>query len=210
MTTQQRISFTIEPFIYTLSVYEKRAELKAIHHEKFYKWVLIFPNINGVYISKSSTIDVNIFLKVILHCATNVNDARSMSTISQSYGDQDQILLIRFACICQGFTRNVILELIPKKPSEKIVTNETNTVVDEPAVTLIDITLIAHEKIKNISNMMENVKETMDPRTLMKNDKIPYIDESINLVNEIKELMIEESVRRKYGVNERKKIFSVH
>jgi hypothetical protein len=63
MATQRKFAFTLEPYIYMLTLNATSASVKMIHHTNFNKWIHIFPDINEIYLDLP---DMKITVKIVL------------------------------------------------------------------------------------------------------------------------------------------------
>jgi hypothetical protein len=191
MTTQRKISFTVEPFIYTLTVYENKATLKAIHNVTFHKWMIDFPDIDAIYLMEINTdplVNIGISIKIILNLLEDynrqINNAYMALQFPNSYVSPDEILSIQltgFFCYRDGMMKSLLLTMLPIK-----------TVHSNPiSYSLTNIALIAQVKIGKLSNMLTMIKDKMDPRILDRTGKIPFMDEALKIFNEIETLVNE-------------------
>jgi hypothetical protein len=190
--TTRNVLYTIDPFIYMLSIYENSAVLKLIHTKNFFKWVIHFPDIHGIYVDNIKT---SMIIQLLENDNIYCDNINSWSRFPQSFSNQHETLHITFNIPCD-YTgpidladwpycgeiisyKNIVLDIVPKKFHYKIqIWDEKN------------YTLIIQEKITGLSGMLGTVRHIMDPRTFDKLGYIPFIDEASEIFYEVKRLVI--------------------
>src|SRR5271155_3777265 len=94
--TQTRISFTVVPIIYTLTICDNRASLTAVHNENFFKWRIYFTDISATY----HGLDIRTMLALLEdYQRQNRLGINEMIKFPQAYAIEKDTVTINYDCL---------------------------------------------------------------------------------------------------------------